>query len=264
MIENMTFLSTASSFCYAIVSWPKFSLTSYRMVSSLMRQGVRPKTVIDVGANVGQFAVACAKILPGVSVHSFEPLPECSVKLKQNVATLGNVCVYQIALGEKSGEVMLHVNSHSHSSSILSLGDRHRSAFPYAREIKTIKVPMSTLDSELGSISLQGPVLLKLDVQGYEPQVLEGGGATLKRVDYVLLEASFCPMYEGERTFMEIARTMDEYGYEFLRPIAWLNDPRSGEVLQLDALFGRRVEAPKVQARRENRANNLIVVEHAK
>jgi FkbM family methyltransferase len=233
------FLSTPSAW-YALLSWPKYSLTSHRMILCLMRQGISPNTVIDVGANVGQFTVACKKIFPDASVHSFEPLPDCAVKLKQNVATLRGVRVYQIALGERSGEAVFHVNSHRHSSSVLALGERHRRAFPHAREMRTINVSLSTLDLEMKSIALEGPVLLKLDVQGYEPQVLEGATETLKRVDYVILEASFCPMYEGEKTFMEIARWMEERGFEFLRPIAWLDDPRTGEVLQVDALFARR------------------------
>jgi len=54
------------------------------------------------------------------------------------------------------------------------------------------------------------------------------------------LEASFRPLYEGESTFMEIARTMEKQGFEFLRPVAWLTDPQTGEVLQIDALFERR------------------------
>lgn len=237
MIENIISLLTAPSIWHAIFSWPKFSLTSYRMVSSLMRQGVSPKTVIDVGANVGQFAVACAKIFPGVTVHSFEPHPECLKRLKQNMARFGSVCIYPVALGEQSGEVLFHVNSHSHSNSILALGERHRRAFPHAREIDTIKVKISTLDHEMEVVELERPLLLKLDIQGYEPQVLEGATATLKNVDYVLLEASFRPLYEGERPFMEIARMMEERGFEFLRPVSWLTDPKSGEILQMDALF---------------------------
>jgi len=195
--------------------------------------------VIDVGANVGQFAIACKKMFLGVTIHSFEPLPKCVEELRQNVAQLGGVCVYPIALGEQGGEVVFNVNSHSHSSSILSLGERHLRAFPWAREIKTIKVPISTLDREMKSISWEHPALLKLDVQGYEFQVLEGATETLKRIDYVLLEASFRPLYEGERTFMEIARTMEGHGFEFLRPVGWLADPQTGEVLQIDALFER-------------------------
>ena len=79
--------------------------------------------------------------------------------------------------------------------------------------------------------------MLKLDVQGYEPQVLEGATETLKRVNYVLLEASFRPLYEGEGVFMEIARVMEGRGFDFLRPVDWLIDPRNGEILQMDALF---------------------------
>ena len=238
-LENMSYVMGNPSIWCAFFSWPKFSLTSYRMVSSLMGQGIIPKTIIDVGANVGQFAVACAKIFPGVAVHSFEPLPHCLKELDRNVARLGGIRVYAVALGEHGGEVAMHVNSHSHSSSILTLGERHRKAFPHAREAQMIRVPISTLDRELNSVSLENPVLLKLDVQGYEPRVLNGATETLKRVNYVLLETSFRPLYEGEKTFMDIARMMEGCGFEFLRPVAWLSDPHDGEVLQMDALFAR-------------------------
>jgi FkbM family methyltransferase len=237
MMGSLAYLLSHPDAWVALLSWPKFSATSFRMVSSLMRQGIVPRTVIDVGANVGQFAVACAKIFPGVTVHSFEPLPGCVERLKRNVARLGDVHVYPLALGAEGGEVTMHVNSHSHSSSILALGERHRRAFPGAREVDAIKVNISTLDLQMKSMSLERPVLLKLDVQGYEPQVLEGATETLNKVDYVLLEASFRPMYEGERTFMDIAKTMQDHGFEFLRPVDWLRDPHNGEVLQIDALF---------------------------
>lgn len=239
-LGDLAYLLTTPSAWYALFTWPKFSLTSHRMLSSLTRQGISPRVVIDVGANVGQFAVACTKLCAGAAVHSFEPVPDSVKKLRRNVAKLGNVSVYPIALGGKSGEVIFHVNSHSHSSSILPLGEAHRNAFPWAQETHTIKVPICTLDVAMESIPLDGPVLLKLDVQGYEPQVLEGATQTLKRVDYVLLETSFRPMYVGERTFMEIVRTMEDSGFAFLRPIMWLDDPRSGEILQADALFARR------------------------
>ena len=238
-MENASYFLCNSSAWWGLLSWPQFSLTSFRIVSSLKRQGVSPRTVLDVGANVGQFAIACAKIFRDVTVHSFEPEPGSLDKLRQNAARVGRVQVYPVALGEKPGEVNFRVNSHSHSSSVLALGERHRRAFPYAQELSTIRVPVSTLDYEMGSVSLERPVFLKLDVQGYEPQVLEGAVETLKRVDHVLLEASFRPMYEGEKTFMDIARTMESYGFQFLRPVDWLSDPHNGEVLQMDALFAR-------------------------
>jgi FkbM family methyltransferase len=239
-MRNIAFFLSTPSAWFAFFAWPKFSLTSYRMISSLKRQGVLPKTVIDVGANVGQFAVACAKTYPNTTVYSFEPSPESAARLKKNVSKLSTVHVFPMALGERKGEVPFHINSHSHSSSILALGELHRASFPNALETHTVHVPMSTLDCELSSVSMEGPVLLKLDVQGYEPQVLQGATKTLTRVDWVLLEASFRPMYEGEITFIEIVRLMEQRGFDFLRPVAWLLDPKSGEVLQADALFAKR------------------------
>lgn len=224
---------------YAAATWPKFSLTSFAMVTALRRQNLMPATILDVGANVGQFAVACAKVYPEAQIYSFEPNPACIAQLRKHVAPLGNVTVHDVALGEQEGEVEFHVNSHSHSSSILPLASAHLDAFPEARESGLIKVKLATLDSLFENRALPGPVLLKLDVQGYELQVLQGARRLLERVDYVLLEASFKPMYEGEPVFMEIDAKMREYGFSFLRPVGFLRAPTSGEFLQMDALFKR-------------------------
>jgi FkbM family methyltransferase len=222
---------------YALLTWPKFSMTSYRMVSALKQQGVHPQTIIDVGANVGQFTVAAAKLFPKRQIHSFEPLPEAVTLLKKHVRKLKNITVYPLALGDNEGEISFHVNTDSRSSSILPLAEAHRAAFSHAHEIKTVPVKISTLDKVFNLITLEPPVLLKLDVQGYEATTLRGGRDTLKRIDYVILEASFKPMYEGEMLFMDIVRLMEEYGFQFLRPVGWLSHPKTGEILQMDALF---------------------------
>lgn len=221
----------------AMLSWPKFSVTSFVMVSDLVRQGIMPRTVLDIGANVGQFAVASAKLFPGTCVHSFEPNPDSFARLQENVRQLRTVSVYPLALGEEEGEATFHVNSHSHSSSILPLTENHRRAFPIANEVGTIQVKVSTLDKIFAGVELASPVLLKLDVQGFEAQVLRGGVDTLKQVDHLVLEASFKPMYQGEMLFLEMVRFVEGLGFTFLRPIGLLSDPQSGEIVQMDALF---------------------------
>ena len=69
---------------------------------------------------------------------------------------LGKVCIYPVALRVR-GHTTIHVNSHSHSSSILALGERHCRALPRARELITIKVSISTLDDEMISVSVERP-----------------------------------------------------------------------------------------------------------
>jgi FkbM family methyltransferase len=223
----------------ALLTWPKFSVTSYFMVTRLLKQGIAPRTVIDVGANVGQFAVASAKLFSGVRVHSFEPVPGCVEELRKNVAGLKGVTVYPLALGEKAGEARLRVNAYTHASSFLPITRMHREAFPKVRESGEVPVEVSTLDRVFSGVELPGPVLLKLDVQGYEEQVIWGGAETLRRVDYVVLEASFRRMYEGEPLFADLMRLMEDHGFRFERPVGWLTAPGNGEVLQMDALFAR-------------------------
>lgn len=223
----------------ALLSWPVFSISSYRMVRSLAEQGIAPMTVIDVGSNVGQFAVAAAKIFEGARVYCVEPQPDSFARLCRNVRKLRNITTFQAALGERDGTAQLHVNSHSHSSSILPLAEAHCAAFPLAVEVGTVAVEVTTLDRLFGSIELRPPVLLKLDVQGYEARTLGGGANTLKAVDYTVLEASFKPMYEGEVLFLDLVRMMECYGFRFRSPVGWLSDPATREVLQLDALFER-------------------------
>lgn len=233
-------LKKISGSVVGILTWPKFSVTSFSMISGLKKQGLIPQTVIDVGANVGQFAIAAAKLFPGVQIHSFEPNPPCATRLRHNVRSLPEIKVYEQALGERSGTVDFHVNTHSHSSSILPLAGSHLDAFPEARESGVIRVPLSTLDEVFSGIKLAGPVLLKLDVQGYELPALQGGKAFLQQVDYVLLEASFKPMYQNEPLFMTLVEEMRAMGFDFLRPVGFLRSPQTGEFLQMDALFQRR------------------------
>lgn len=221
----------------ALLRWPKFSVTSFFMVTRLLRQGVTPRTVIDVGANVGQFAVASAKLFTGARVHSFEPVPGCVAELRKNVARLEGIRVYPLALGEAVGEARLRVNSYTHASSFLRTTRKHRETFPEVRESREVAVEVSTLDRVFAGVELPGPVLLKLDVQGCEAQVIRGGAETLKRVDYVVLEASFRRMYEGEPLFADMMRLMEDHGFRFERPVGWLTAPGNGEVLQMDALF---------------------------
>lgn len=223
----------------AVLTWPKFSVASFEITSDLWNQGVRPDVVIDVGANAGQFGIASAKAFPGSRVHSFEPQPDTYATLARNTASIDTIKTYNLALGRTAGKATFNVNAHSHSSSMLPLASRHVEAFPEFQSVTTIEVTVSTLDDMIGSIKPSGTVLLKLDVQGFEAEVLGGAAEALKQVDYVLLEASLKPMYVGEALFPEMLQLMADNGFTFLRPLAWLKDPKTGEVLQMDALFGK-------------------------
>jgi FkbM family methyltransferase len=210
------------------------------MVSRLARQGINPRTVIDIGANVGQFAVASAMLLPDSQVYSFEPGPKIVSQLMKNVTSLSNVRVFPYALGEKGGVVEFHMNQYSPSSSLLRLAQSHKTAFPGAQEKEIVQAEMTTLDEIAVGLELNSPFLMKIDVQGYEMNSLVGAKETLKQVDYVIVETSFEPMYEGEKMFREILDLLETQGFCFARPLDFSSDERISKILQMDALFIRR------------------------
>lgn len=224
---------------WAMMTWPKFSVTSYGMATRLKKQGINPKTILDVGANSGQFAVAAAKIWSGSKVHSFEPIQSCVNQIERYAKKLGNISVHGMAIGDEEGTLKFNINQYSLSSSALPLSSVHKSAFPDAMEKEIIEVPVNTLTKALQDIELSPPVLLKVDVQGYEAHVIRGAAQILAQIDYVLLETSFTEMYEGELVFEEIRALMTKNGFRFLRPVGWLTDNARGEILQMDALFVR-------------------------
>lgn len=225
----------------AAASWPVFSRTSFAMVRHLHRQGIRPQTVIDVGANRGQFSVAACEIMRPRMVHAFEPLPDVGQRLTAAVARYPQVVVHRCALGAAPGRATLNVNSHSQSSSLLPLAERHQRAFPDARAQRTATIDVKTLDTVLPA-ELARPTLLKVDTQGYEAEVLEGAKNALDGIDWIVAELSFTPMYAGEALFNEMQQRLMDLGYRFERPVGSLRDPHTGEYLQIDALFVREVE----------------------
>jgi len=223
----------------AFLPWPSFSLASYAITARLASEGIAPKTVIDVGANKGQFTVACMKRFARPRVHAFEPLPEAFHALVAATKKFAEVSSYNTAIGERNGSVPFHVGSDIQSSSIFSQNRELGDSFPGVAVTRTVDIEMRTLDTSLQGADLHSPVLLKLDVQGYEAKVIEGARGVLELVDFVVAETSFAPLYEGESTFLTLVELLQGRGFDFRRPVGMLISPVTGAFLQIDALFCR-------------------------
>lgn len=200
-------------------------------------QETRIATVLDVGANTGQFAVMARQLWDEAMIYSFEPLASCYMQLCDNTSTLQPIRCFPIALGEHEGSITMQKNDFSPSSSILKLGEAHAKAFPFAVNVVEEEVKMSTLDAVSRSLDLSPGVLLKIDVQGYELQVLRGGRATLPHIELVIVETSFVELYEGQPLFWEVYQLLHEYGFHYVGALEQLVDPASGAILQADSIF---------------------------
>jgi FkbM family methyltransferase len=224
-------------FFKAVLGWRKFSLASFLIVSRLARSGVRPGTVLDLGANVGQFAIASANLFgSGASIISFEPDPQTVEALRKNVNGF-SVEVMNIAIGKTPGASTFFVNADSQVSSLLPLGATRLSDFPESIIRKEIKVPVESLDHLFMFRKLTLPILLKIDVQGFEYEVIAGATNFLKKVKWVVMEVSFTDLYKGEADFSSIFNLLESKGFRFLRPLNMHFSPKTGEVIEMDALF---------------------------
>lgn len=158
-------------------------------------QYLKLRTILDIGANVGQFAQAARAVFPYAKVYSFEPIPKCFVQLEKQMKNDDKFQALNIGLGASNGSMLFEYNQYSPSSSFLKMTNTHTNAFPHTAKVENIEVRIERLDAVVGRLDIQQPLLIKLDVQGYENQVLEGGGETFRKAKVVIIETSFTTLY---------------------------------------------------------------------
>lgn len=101
---------------------------------------------------------------------------------------------------------------------------------------ETVQVPVRTLDSVFAECDLQELDLLKIDVQGYELEVLAGGSGALRRTKLIVTEVSFFEHYKGQPLFPEIYAHLIGAGFGMRATFGYVYDDQ-GRPLQCDAVF---------------------------
>ncbi|MEP1094941.1 MAG: FkbM family methyltransferase [Cyclobacteriaceae bacterium] len=214
-----------------------FSISSFQISRALSAYENDFKSIIDAGANQGQFAMASSYRFPKSKIYSFEPVPETFAELVQNTKG-NNIECFQYALGDETGQLTFYQNNYSHVSSALKISEENDSP-QYDLGIKNeLKVPVYRLDDIVSELNVESPCLLKLDVQGLERQVLRGAMNFLEKVDYVLLEVSFVKLYDDQPLFSELDSLLNGLGFSLLSPVDFHRGARN-IVIEMDVLYKR-------------------------
>lgn len=197
-------------------------------------------TVLDVGANVGQFAVVARRHHPDARILSFEPIPAAGARLQQVFVGDRRFEHLPLALSNEAGRATFHLAAADDSSSLLPIAERQVAEFAGTQSVGTLEVDVARLDDALTRRdALERPVLLKLDTQGTELAVLEGGEETLAQTDHVILEASFVELYVGQAQATDLLRHLFERGFELRAVYDVKLSTNTGEPIQADLLFSR-------------------------
>lgn len=207
--------------------------------------GVRSRPidlVIDVGANTGQFAREMRGFFPAAHIVSVEPLPDVYIELAAWARVDGNATALNMALGSIEG--VLPINNHldhSTSSSLLPTSEEGIAAYPQMINQRLVEVKIRRLDDVVEELvcAIGANTMLKLDVQGFEEQVLRGASATLGKVGALLTEVVLDPLYSGQAEFLALCQLADAAGLHYAGNYSQILAD-DGHVIFLDALFVRR------------------------
>jgi FkbM family methyltransferase len=198
----------------------------------MAQSGFTPGLVFDVGAFRGDFAMIALAIWPSAKVACFEPLPygrEQIAALRQRFPAID---LHETLVGSvEKAEVEMHV---AQTSSSL-LRDAHNETFP-------VQIfPQTTLDKTIrDSYAGRAPDLLKLDVQGFELEVLKGCEASLGRVRAVLTELSLLDLHENVPLLHELVGWLGERGFVAYDICGMTRRPLDNALWQADMIFVRK------------------------
>jgi len=136
----------------------------------------------DIGANIGFYSLLVDDIIVQKEIHAFEPVPSIFKHLKDNFSNTQKIFLNQIALFNKEGEIDFYDGLELHSGA--STVDISGINPAIVSKFKKIKIKATTLDRYCFSHSL--PTFLKIDVEGAEGEVIEGGMETLEKINPVI------------------------------------------------------------------------------
>lgn len=196
--------------------------------------------VLEVGSNKGGFPRHLRDAGYGGRIVSFEPLSQAFAELESAAAADPSWECIQVALGSRAGTATLNVAGNSMSSSLLGMKPRHAAAAPGSSFVATEPCTVATLDSLRGRVlQADDRAYLKLDVQGFELEVLRGAEATLEQVAVVDVELSLVPLYDDSPGVEAVLGYLDErrFGLVALDPV--FVEKATGSIMQVNGLFAR-------------------------
>ncbi len=180
-----------------------------------------PATIIDIGANRGEWTAAWLSLTGSGHVICVEPDPTLAEVLRKRFGKNQRVEVCEAAAAAVEGTAELNLMEDPVLNSLRKPTESMTDIFPKAFKIRktaTVKtMPLDRISDGHSKITL-----LKIDAQGFEREIISGAKATLERTECVLLEVNFQPHYQGEAGFVELDSLMQQHGFcigNYSRPL---------------------------------------------
>lgn len=199
--------------------------------------------VFDIGANKGQYATGIIDAGYKNKIVSFEPLTSAYSLIKKESENYSNWEVApRCAIGSKKEEIEINISANSVSSTLLTMLDSHYQGAPDSKIIGKEKVQVFPLD-EIGErySSSAKNIFLKIDVQGFEQEVLTGAQNMINKAKGIEMEISIVPLYQGQSWLLpQVLEYMQQKGFVLTSIVPAFTDNETGVVLQCNGIFFRK------------------------
>jgi FkbM family methyltransferase len=208
----------------------------FRRTKLMASRGIT--VLLDVGANIGQYALRNRNAGYRGRIVSFEPVQAPFAELSARASADPAWECRRHALGSSAGDSEIHISRNSASSSLLEMEERHLRTAPEAAYVGTERISVLPLDSIWDEVvSSSDRPFLKLDVQGFELEALRGAERSLPELDGVQCELSLVSLYAGAPTHKQVMEHLEAAGFRLAGFEPALFDPETGELVQADGIF---------------------------
>jgi FkbM family methyltransferase len=193
-------------------------------------------SVVDIGANRGQFSLVARHCYPSARIFAFEPLPGPADRFTKAFDGDHLVMLRRAAIGPQTGTATMHVAAEDDSSSLLPITSLQQSLFAGTQEVAMQTVQIECLANCINETDLNQPALLKIDVQGFELPVLEGCLPLLPKFSHIYVECSFVELYGGQALAAEVIQWLRNNKFGLIGTYNASYDGH-GAAVQADLLF---------------------------
>ena len=226
----------ANIFGYDLLRQSKDILIERHLINLLKKHNI--DSIIDVGANHGQYARSLRNMGYQGEIHSFEPLKTAYHELHILSQQDQNWHVYQHALGQKADEMDINVMAYDDFSSFLEPTQYCSDTFSYKSEIDHQEtVQIKRLDDVLASKLTGKTIHLKMDTQGFDLEVFHGAGDLLKSVKTLQSEISIRQLYDGMPDYITALQTFRDAGFSISGLFPVTRDKQDLSVIEFDCVM---------------------------
>ena len=203
-LKKVFFVSTRPVFWRAFLLNVFPSLEHKSVLTSLKREGI--KYIFDVGANKGQFTLISRYIFPKAQIYSFEPLKSPSQKFIKLFGNTKNIKLINLGISSSSQKLIIYETNKTDSSSFLKPTKLNNSSFSvkYKNKLEVKTTSLNNWIFDQKNKFFNQTAILKIDVQGYELEVLKGADEVFHFFKFIIIELSLMELYKSQPMAEEV------------------------------------------------------------